>query len=100
MSEKITVLLVDDHKVVRQGVRAFLQAQADIAVVAEADSGETAVTLAAEHAPDVVLMDLVMPGMDGVGRSAIRPGPAQTRHLTPYHAAAGGRPGRDSFGGV
>jgi NarL family two-component system response regulator LiaR len=66
MSEKITVLLVDDHKVVRQGVRAFLQAQADIEVVAEADSGETAVSLAAEHAPDVVLMDLVMPGMDGV----------------------------------
>ncbi|MAU01941.1 MAG: DNA-binding response regulator [Anaerolineaceae bacterium] len=66
MSEKITVLLVDDHKVVRQGVRAFLQAQSDIEVVGEADSGETAVTLAAEHAPDVVLMDLVMPGMDGV----------------------------------
>ncbi|WP_420630616.1 response regulator [Candidatus Leptofilum sp.] len=66
MSEKITVLLVDDHKVVRQGVRAFLQTQADIEVVAEADSGATAVALAAEHAPDVVLMDLVMPGMDGV----------------------------------
>ena len=66
MNEKITVLLVDDHKVVRQGVRAFLQAQADIEVVAEADSGETAVTLAAEHAPDVVLMDLVMPGTDGI----------------------------------
>ena len=66
MSGKITVLLVDDHKVVRQGVRAFLQAQPDIEVVAEADSGETAVILAAEHAPDVVLMDLVMPGMDGV----------------------------------
>ncbi len=66
MSDKITVLLVDDHKVVRQGVRAFLQAQSDIEVVGEAGSGETAVTLAAEHAPDVVLMDLVMPGMDGV----------------------------------
>ena len=66
MSDKITVLLVDDHKVVRQGVRAFLQAQSDIEVVGEAGSGETAVTLAAEHAPDVVLMDLVMPGLDGV----------------------------------
>ena len=55
MSEKITVLLVDDHKVVRQGVRAFLQAQADIEVVAEADSGETAVTLAAEHAPACIV---------------------------------------------
>ncbi len=66
MNDKITVLLVDDHQVVRQGVRAFLQAQTDIVVVAEADSGATAVSLAAEHAPDVVLMDLVMPGMDGV----------------------------------
>ncbi len=88
MSEKITVLLVDDHKVVRQGVRAFLQAQDDIEVVGEADSGETAVTLAAEHAPDVVLMDLVMPGMDGV--TATRQVKAQSPRtqiimLTSYH---------------
>lgn len=88
MSEKITVLLVDDHKVVRQGVRAFLQAQADIEVVGEADSGETAVTLAAKHAPDVVLMDLVMPGMDGV--AATRQVKAQSPRtqiimLTSYH---------------
>jgi NarL family two-component system response regulator LiaR len=88
MSEKITVLLVDDHKVVRQGVRAFLQAQADIEVVGEADSGETAVTLAVEHAPDVVLMDLVMPGMDGV--TATRQVKAQSPRtqiimLTSYH---------------
>ena len=63
----ITVMLVDDHKVVRQGVRAFLQTQADIAVVAEAEGGETAIALAQEHAPDVVLMDLIMPGgIDGV----------------------------------
>jgi NarL family two-component system response regulator LiaR len=88
MSEKITVLPVDDHKVVRQGVRAFLQAQADIEVVGEADSGETAVTLAVEHAPDVVLMDLVMPGMDGV--TATRQVKAQSPRtqiimLTSYH---------------
>jgi NarL family two-component system response regulator LiaR len=62
----ISVMLVDDHRVVRQGVRAFLQAQPDISVVAEAEEGETAVSLAAEYAPDVVLMDLKMPGMDGV----------------------------------
>lgn len=66
MIEQITVLIVDDHQVVRQGVRTFLEAQPDITVVAEAGSGEVAAQLAAEHAPDVALMDLVMPGMDGV----------------------------------
>ena len=66
MTEPITVLIVDDHQVVRQGVRAFLESQPDIAVVGEAESGEVAIQLAAEHAPDVVLMDLLMPGMDGI----------------------------------
>src|SRR5919199_3067292 len=66
MSEPITVLLVDDHAIVRQGVRAFLETQPDITVVAEAASGEEAVGLATEHAPDVALVDLIMPGMDGV----------------------------------
>ena len=66
MSEAITVLLVDDHAMVRQGVRAFLATQPDLAVVAEAGSGAEAVTLAAQHVPDVVLMDLIMPDMDGV----------------------------------
>ena len=66
MSEPITVLLVDDHALVRQGVRAFLETQGGITVVAEAASGEEAVGLATEHAPDVALVDLIMPGMDGV----------------------------------
>jgi NarL family two-component system response regulator LiaR len=66
MTDQIMVLLVDDHQVVRQGVRAFLDTQPDMFVVGEAEAGETAVKLAAEHAPDVVLMDLLMPGMDGV----------------------------------
>lgn len=66
MTDQIMVLLVDDHQVVRQGVRAFLDIQPDMMVVGEAESGEAAVTLASEHAPDVVLMDLLMPGVDGV----------------------------------
>ena len=66
IKEPITVILIDDHRVVRQGVRAFLQTQPDIHVLAEADSGEEGVGKVREHAPDVVLMDLIMPGMDGV----------------------------------
>jgi NarL family two-component system response regulator LiaR len=66
VAKTISVLLVDDHQVVRQGVRAFLDAMNDIEVVAEAESGEAAVRLSAEHVPDVILMDLLMPGMDGV----------------------------------
>ncbi len=64
--EPITVLLVDDHALVRRGVRGFLETQPDIAVVGEAENGQEAVRLAAEHAPDVALMDLIMPGMGGV----------------------------------
>ena len=67
LGEPITVLLVDDHALVRQGVRAFLETQPDITVIAEAGGGEEAVRCAAEHAPDVALMDLIMPGgIDGV----------------------------------
>jgi two-component system, NarL family, response regulator LiaR len=62
----ITLILVDDHALVRSGVRAYLETQPDLEVVAEAGSGAEAIHLAAEHAPDVALMDLVMPGMDGV----------------------------------
>ena len=66
MAQTITVLIVDDHQMVRQGVRAFLEKQPDISVVGEAVSGAEALRLAAELAPDVTLMDLVMPEMDGV----------------------------------
>jgi two-component system, NarL family, response regulator LiaR len=62
----ITVMIVDDHEMVRRGASSYLEAQPDIAVVAQAGSGEEAVRLAQEFIPDVVLMDLVMPGMDGV----------------------------------
>jgi NarL family two-component system response regulator LiaR len=66
MSDPITVMIVDDHEMVRHGASGYLEAQLDIEVVAEAESGEEAVRLAQEHVPHVVLMDLVMPGMDGV----------------------------------
>ncbi len=65
-SDAITAVIVDDHSVVRQGVRAFIETQPDITMVGEAASGEEAVRLCAEGAPDVALVDLVMPGMDGV----------------------------------
>ena len=66
MTKLITVLLVDDHEIVRSGVRFFLEAHGAFIVVGEAESGREAVKLAAEHIPDVVLMDLIMPEMDGV----------------------------------
>ncbi len=66
MTDPITVLLVDDHEVVRKGVHAYLDAQPQFSVVGEAGLGAQAVQLAEELVPDVVLMDLVMPGMDGV----------------------------------
>jgi NarL family two-component system response regulator LiaR len=64
--DPITVMIVDDHEMVRRGASSYLEAQPDISVVAQAESGEEAVKLAQEFIPDVVLMDLVMPGMDGV----------------------------------
>lgn len=62
----IRVLLVDDHAVVRTGFRLLLQAQRDIRVVGEAESGETACQVYGELSPDVVVMDLAMPGMGGL----------------------------------
>jgi NarL family two-component system response regulator LiaR len=66
MADPITVLLADDHALVRKGVRGFLETQSDILVVAEAGTGLEAIRLAGEHAPDVALIDLLMPGMDGI----------------------------------
>ncbi len=65
-AETIRVLLVDDHAVVRRGLSAFLTTYPEIEVVGEAASGAEGITLAAQTLPDVVLMDLVMPEMDGI----------------------------------
>ena len=63
---KIRVLLVDDHAVVRQGLRMFIEMQSDMEVVGEGGNGVEAVELAARLNPDVILLDLLMPQMDGV----------------------------------
>src|SRR5437870_9315370 len=63
---KIAVLLVDDHEVVRQGLRALLMAEEDMEVVAEASDGRQAVALARETSPDVIVMDLSMPVLNGL----------------------------------
>lgn len=64
--EKIKILIVDDHQVVRQGLRTFLELNDDIQVLGEACDGQEAVDLVAKLIPDVVLMDLVMPRLDGI----------------------------------
>jgi NarL family two-component system response regulator LiaR len=65
-ANKIRVLIADDHQVVRQGLRTFLELQEDILVIAEAGDGQAAVEMARQLHPDVILMDLVMPRLDGI----------------------------------
>ncbi len=66
MTRPISVLIVDDHPVVRRGLRVLLEVQDGIEVAGEAGDGVTALALDAEHAPDVILLDLKLPGMDGI----------------------------------
>ena len=88
MSAPITLVIADDHALVRRGIRAFLETQPDLEVCGEAASGQEAVQLAAEKAPDVILMDLIMPGLDGVEatRQIKQASPrSQVIILTSYH---------------
>ena len=85
MTEPISVLIVDDHPVVRRGLRALLEVQDGIEVTGEAGDGATALALAAERAPDVILLDLKLPGMDGIavlGELRTRNNPARVLVLT------------------
>lgn len=66
MPNPITIIIADDHEVVRNGVRSYLETVPEFQVVGEAASGEEAIDLVTELIPDIVLMDLIMPGLDGV----------------------------------
>jgi DNA-binding NarL/FixJ family response regulator len=66
MAQPISVLIVDDHPVVRQGLRALLEVQDGIEVAGEAGDGPAALALAADREPDVILLDLKLPGLDGL----------------------------------
>jgi len=83
----IRLILVDDHPVVRHGIRGMLEAEPDLSVAGEASSGPEGVALAAELRPDIVLMDLRMPGGDGttaIRDLAARGNPARVLVLTTY----------------
>jgi DNA-binding NarL/FixJ family response regulator len=69
--KKIRVLLVDDHEIVRRGLAGLLKSQPDLEIAGEASNGESAVFLARNIRPDVVLMDIRMPGMDGIQATRI-----------------------------
>ena len=85
-TDKIRVLIVDDHQVVRQGLRTFLELHDDVAVVGEAADGVTAVEMVRRFEPDVVLMDLVMPQLDGIAatRQIRSSGMRSTRMRCPF----------------
>ncbi len=87
-NKPISIVIVDDHEIIRRGVRDWLETHDEFNVVGMAESGATAVRLVEEHVPDVVLMDLVMPEMDGVEatRQVKQASPrTQVVVLTSYH---------------
>ena len=66
MTDLISILIVDDHEVVRNGLRAYIDTLPEFQVIGEAVSGEEALVMVSEYIPDIVLLDLILPGMDGV----------------------------------
>lgn len=101
---RIRIMLVDDHAVVRQGFRSLLDKHADLEVVAEADGSETAYSLARQLEPDVIIMDLSMPGQSGFeGISRLRRVLPQTRvlvftmHHDPLYATQAARAGASGY---
>jgi NarL family two-component system response regulator LiaR len=71
MSSAIRIIIVDDHGMVRRGLAAYLRNESDIEVIGEAQNGQEAVDLCQQSLPDVILMDLLMPQMDGVAATRI-----------------------------
>jgi DNA-binding NarL/FixJ family response regulator len=69
-TQRIRIVIVDDHAMVRRGMRDFLELHRDLEVVGEAEDGAAAIALVADLAPDVVVMDLLMPGVDGIEATA------------------------------
>ena len=88
MSKPVKVVLVDDHALIRQGIRNYLELDPNLIVVCEADNGQDAILAAAQHQPDVMLVDIIMPGMNGVevtkGVREVSPA-SQIIILTSYH---------------
>src|SRR4029077_20327316 len=87
---RTTVLLVDDHPVVREGLRGMIDAEHDLTVVGEADSGAEAIAMAESLCPDVILMDLRMPDVDGVTATDGR-GPPRSLCAPPISVALSAR---------